>query len=98
METTNIEDFFAMTNLNLTDERSFLLQLSGSWKSSISIAIAASLVIGWIAKALIFFHIFKTKITEQPINALIFIDQVSISSTSVLNSCSQKAISFEKCT
>ena len=94
MEIANIEDFLAMSNLNLTDERSFLLQLSGSWKISILISITASLVIGWIAKALIFSHIFKTKIAEQPINALIFIDQVLISQTNVLILRLQKAVSF----
>jgi hypothetical protein len=77
MEISNTGDFFALANLNFADERTFLLQLSGSWKISILILITSSLAIGWIAKAMIFSHIFTTKIKEQPINALIFIDQVN---------------------
>jgi hypothetical protein len=84
MEVTSNEYFYAKAKLTLTDERSFLLQLSVPWKISILISITSSLAIGWIAKAVIFSHIFTTKIKEQPINALILIEQVSILPTNLL--------------
>jgi hypothetical protein len=46
-------------------------------KALLWIMMASSLLIGWSAETIIYKHIFKTGIKEQPINVLIFIEQVS---------------------
>jgi hypothetical protein len=38
--------------------------------------VTSSLITGWFAKSVIYLHIFKTKIKEQPINVLVFIEQL----------------------
>jgi hypothetical protein len=40
------------------------------------VAITLSLIIGWLSKSIIYRHIFRTGIKEQPINILIFIEQL----------------------
>jgi hypothetical protein len=53
-----------------------LITLAPDRKVMLWIAIAGSLGIGWLAKILIYRHIFKTSIKDQPINILILIEQV----------------------
>ena len=59
-----------------TDETTFLLNMSFLGRALLWLAITSSLLIGWFTKFLIYIHIFKTKIKEQPINILILIEQV----------------------
>ena len=61
---------------NFTDERTFLLNMSFPGRVLLWLAITTSFLAGWFTKVLIYAHIFKTKIKEQPINILIFIEQV----------------------
>ena len=60
---------------HFSSEESFLLKLSFQWKMLLWFLVTTSLIIGWICKSLIFSHIFKTKISEQPINILICAEQ-----------------------
>jgi len=66
----------AFTTENFTDETTFLLKMSLPGKAGLLLAITTSFLIGWITKVLIYKHIFRTKIEEQPINILILIEQV----------------------
>ena len=61
---------------NFTDERSFLLRMQGTKKALLWLAITASFIIGWYTKVLIYQHILRTKLKEQPINILILFEQV----------------------
>ena len=67
---------FIQSSMQFTDERTFLLKLSFFWKMIIWITVTTSLITGWLAKSVIYNHIFKTKIKEQPINVLVFIEQL----------------------
>ena len=67
---------FSLSILQFTDERTFLLKVSLFWKITIWICVTGSLLVGWIAKLVIYLHIFKKNINEQPINVLILIEQL----------------------
>ena len=66
--------FYSLTNFS--DERYFVLQLSPSMKMYAWLFMACSLVIGSLAKFLMYSHILNSKIKEQPINVLILIEQI----------------------
>ncbi len=59
-----------------TDERSIIIKMSTLSKIVLWLAINVSLLVGWFSKGLIYTHIFKTNIREQPINILILIEQL----------------------
>ena len=61
---------------SFSDERYFVLQLSPPMKMYVWLFMAGSLIIGSLSKFLIYTHILNSKIKEQPINVLIFIEQV----------------------
>ena len=67
---------FVQSSAQFTDERTFLLKLSFFWKIIIWFSVTISLITGWIAKFVIYLHIFKTNIKDQPINALILIEEL----------------------
>ena len=67
---------FFQSLASFSDERYFVLQLSPSMKMYVWLLMAGSLIIGSLAKYLMYSHILKSKIKEQPINVLIFIEQV----------------------
>ncbi len=67
---------FIQSSMQFTDERTFLLKLSFFWKTVTWFLVTGSLITGWIAKSVIYLHIFKTKIKEQPINILVLIEQL----------------------
>ena len=62
--------------IQFTNERTFLLELSFFWKVVVWISVTASLIVGWIAKFVIYHHIFQKNINEQPINVLILTEQL----------------------
>ena len=68
--------FSIAMSADMTDSRSVLLKMSSHWKILLWLTIMSSLMLGWLSKRLIYTHIFKTKIQEQPINVLILIKQV----------------------
>ena len=77
MESSEQETFdFVQSSLQFTDERTFLLKLSFFWKIVIWFLVTGSLIIGWICKFVIYLHIFKTNIRDQPINVLILMEQL----------------------
>ena len=77
MESTHQEIFeFIQSSEQFTDERTFLPKLSFFWKIIIWISVTSSLITGWFAKSVIYLYIFKTKIKGQPINVLVFIEQL----------------------
>ena len=57
------------------DEKTFLLKMTGIGKALLWLTITGSLSLAWFTKILIYAHIFKTKLREQPINILILIEQ-----------------------
>ena len=61
---------------NFSDERFFLLLLPVTQKIVIWLILTGSLAVGSIAKVKMYSHIFHSKIREQPINVLIFIEQI----------------------
>jgi hypothetical protein len=67
---------FYLSLSSFSDERFFLLQLSSLAKTYIWLLMAGSLIVGSLAKFLLYSHILNSKIKEQPINVLIFIEQV----------------------
>ena len=69
---TDLSDFYRKLDLFL-DEHFFVFKLDTIWKVMVWLLMMGSLAIGSIAKLAIYSHIFKTKIIEQPINILIFV-------------------------
>jgi hypothetical protein len=68
-------NFFASLG-SFKDERFFIYQLHITWKIFIWFIYSGALIIGTAAKIVLFCHIFKSKLKEQPINILIFAEQV----------------------
>jgi len=66
---------FHLATFEFIDVRTILLKMSTEWKIIFWLAITLSLMIGWLTKSIIYSHILRTQIKEQPINILIFIEQ-----------------------
>ena len=74
--TTDQEVMIYLTSLaSFKDERFFLFQLHVIWKIFIWFIYCGTLIIGSYAKIVLYCHIFKTKLKDQPINVLIFAEQ-----------------------
>ena len=71
----DLTDYFEKL-ASFSDERFFILTLSKPLKIILWIMLAGSLIIGSIAKIIMYTHILKSRIKEQPINVLLFIEQV----------------------
>jgi hypothetical protein len=67
---------FVQSLVQFTDEQTFLLKLSIFWKIFVWFSVTLSLLVGWVAKSVIYHHILKNNIKEQPINILILIEQL----------------------
>jgi len=74
MDNETLNFIFAASNF--TDNRSVLLKMSTQAKILFCFATFLSLSIGWVSKCMIYLHIFRRNIRDQPINILIFIDQL----------------------
>jgi hypothetical protein len=72
---------FVFQNLQADDNRSVLLQITQPWNNILILLILLSLIWGTLMKTLVYYYLKKLKIREKPINLLILLDQVLISST-----------------